>query len=162
MDRVALPFCHLRLTAAKPKDSAYPKELQTWGDHIRARRLDLGLLQEEVASQIGVTEQTITNWELSRSTPEVRFLPQIIEFLGYALYWPASTFADKMYRARICLGLSQKQMARRSWIDESNLAGWESGRHQPTKRSLERLHLFFLSAYELGYSNQHKSKALKP
>ena len=39
----------------------YPVELRSIGDHIRKRRLDLGLLQIEVAVQIGVTESTVWN-----------------------------------------------------------------------------------------------------
>src|ERR1700720_743605 len=50
----ALPFCHLRLSTQKPKSSVYPKELKTLGDHIRRRRLDLGLLQRQVAQLISV------------------------------------------------------------------------------------------------------------
>ena len=76
--------------------------------------------------------------------PEVRFLPRIIEFLGYAPYWPAPTFAEKLTRTRLYLGLSRKEMARCSSIDESNLAGWETGRHQPTRRSLQRVERFLI------------------
>jgi Helix-turn-helix. len=97
---------------------------------------------------IGATEQTITNWELNHTTPEVRFLPGIIAFLGYAPYWPAPTFHEKLNRSRLYLGLSRRQMSRICGIDESNLAGWETGRHQPTKRSLEKIDLFFISAYQ--------------
>lgn len=143
-----MPFGHLRLTAAKPKDSAFPKNLQTWGDHLRARRLELDLYQEEAAARIGTSEQTITNWELNHTSPAVRFLPRIIEFLGYAPYWPAPTFAEKLNRARQYLGLSRQEMASLSGIDESNLARWETGRHQPTRQSLERLQLFFISVDE--------------
>lgn len=139
-----MPFCHLKLNALKPKASAYPKELKTWGDHIRAHRLDLGLYQEEVAARIGTTEQTITNWELNHTTPEVRFVPNIIGFLGYAPYWPAPTFAEKLTRARIYLGLPRKEMARITRIDESNLAGWETGRHEPTRRSVQRIERFLI------------------
>jgi transcriptional regulator with XRE-family HTH domain len=53
------------------------------GDHLRKRRLDLGLLQAEVADRLGVTESSVTNWELSRTEPELRFLPGIVRFLGY-------------------------------------------------------------------------------
>ena len=34
-----------------------------WREHIRKRRLDLGLLQYEVATAIGVTESTVWNWK---------------------------------------------------------------------------------------------------
>ncbi len=43
----ALPFCHAELRASKPKSFRYPTRLNTLGDHIRSRRLDLGLFQSE-------------------------------------------------------------------------------------------------------------------
>jgi hypothetical protein len=47
---VALPFCHVQLTARKQLLPAYPHELRTLGDHLRKPRIDLGLLQSNVAS----------------------------------------------------------------------------------------------------------------
>jgi predicted transcriptional regulator len=52
------------------------------GEHIRKKRLDLGLLQHELAETIGVTESTVCNWEHG-TEPELRHMPKIIEFLGY-------------------------------------------------------------------------------
>jgi transcriptional regulator with XRE-family HTH domain len=78
-----LPFCGLRLTAEKPLPKAYPRELKTIGDHIRKRRLDLGLLQKEVAEQIGVDKTTIMNWERGRNSPGLQNLPGTIKCLGY-------------------------------------------------------------------------------
>jgi hypothetical protein len=43
-----LPFCQITLKALKPKGSEYPKELKTFGDHLRKKRLDLRLLRKEV------------------------------------------------------------------------------------------------------------------
>jgi transcriptional regulator with XRE-family HTH domain len=39
----------------------YPDALVTLGDHIRKRRLDLGLRQRDVAAQFGVNVNTVTN-----------------------------------------------------------------------------------------------------
>ncbi len=36
-----------------------------------------------MAEKIYVAGDTISNWELNYSSPEVRFMPQIIAFLGY-------------------------------------------------------------------------------
>lgn len=44
----------------------------------------MGLLQRDVARQIGVNKDTIYNWETNRTGPEVRLIPRIIDFLGYA------------------------------------------------------------------------------
>jgi len=73
----------VRLSAKKPKSEAYPAVLRTYGDHIRAKRLDLGLLQMHVAEEIGVDECSIYNWESNRVAPSLRLIPRIIEFLGY-------------------------------------------------------------------------------
>lgn len=50
--------------------------------------MDLGLLQREVAGQLGVDVTTVTNWELNRASPALRLLPGIIWFLGYAPWQP--------------------------------------------------------------------------
>jgi len=51
---VALPFYHVTLRTSKPKSRKYPKVLVTAGDHLRKRRLDLGLEQHFVASLLQV------------------------------------------------------------------------------------------------------------
>ena len=79
----ALPFCHIALRSSKPKPPNYPCVLNTLGDHIRKRRLELGLYQREVASKIGVDESTVYRWERNETSPPSRFIPQIINFLGY-------------------------------------------------------------------------------
>lgn len=47
------------------------------------RRLELNLLQREVAQRLGVKTDTILNWEHNRTTPTLRYLPRVIAFLGY-------------------------------------------------------------------------------
>ena len=54
---VALPFCKIELKAPKPLyPIGYPQILKTLGDHIRKKRLDLGLLQRDVAKMIDTTD----------------------------------------------------------------------------------------------------------
>ncbi|HKZ19445.1 MAG TPA: helix-turn-helix transcriptional regulator [Acidimicrobiia bacterium] len=66
----------------KPLPEAYPRELLTLGDRLRKRRLDLGLLQKDVAQQLGVSKDTVRNWEANRTQPGRLFLLRIAEFLG--------------------------------------------------------------------------------
>jgi DNA-binding XRE family transcriptional regulator len=63
-------------------DSAEPR---TYGDHVRARRLELGLFRREVAEMIGVDETTIYNWESNRNAPAARVIRRVVEFLSYRL-----------------------------------------------------------------------------
>jgi len=55
--------------------------MKTLGDHIRAKRLDLGLFQKTVAGIIGATADTITNWEKGRNQPLHRYHMKINKFL---------------------------------------------------------------------------------
>jgi DNA-binding XRE family transcriptional regulator len=67
------------------KIKEYPeltKKTVTLGDHLRRRRLELGLYQKDVAAQIGVTTSSIWNWENNWSSITLRCLPNVIEFLG--------------------------------------------------------------------------------
>src|SRR5215470_6882946 len=52
-------------------------------DHIRKRRLELGLFQREVAVQIGVDAMTIWNWDCNESRPQIYHMPAIRRFLRY-------------------------------------------------------------------------------
>jgi transcriptional regulator with XRE-family HTH domain len=127
----ALPFCHVRLSGPKPSSKAYPKQLKTLGDHIRKRRLDLGLLQKEVAEQLGVDTASIGNWESNEVQPMVHCLPEILTFLGHNPLPEAADLIGKMKRLRSTLGLNQEQLTQKLGIDESTIAGWERGDNTP-------------------------------
>jgi transcriptional regulator with XRE-family HTH domain len=133
----ALPLGRLTLIGAKPKRSSYPAVLNTLGDHIRARRLDLGFHQKDVAAQIICTVATITNWELNRCDPELPYIPRIIKFLGYDPFEPDQDEAlgQRLRKHRRGLGLSLKQAAKLLHVDPTSLRDWETGRHRTTKKS---------------------------
>jgi transcriptional regulator with XRE-family HTH domain len=99
--------------------------------------MDLQLLQKQVADQIGVHELTITNWESNATVPEVRYIPAIIQFLGYNPLPAASSLPERLVTARRALGLSQRKMAAKLGVGPATLMGWEAGRHQPTEKILD-------------------------
>jgi transcriptional regulator with XRE-family HTH domain len=133
----ALPFCHLAITAQKPPPSQYPKQFKTLGDHIRKRRLDLGLFQKQVAEQIEVSEATIWNWECNESSPQIHLLPQILKFLGYDPFPPSSgSIGETLVLTRRHLGLTQQAMAERLGVDPTTLARWERGKGRPSIKDL--------------------------
>lgn len=122
----ALPFCGLTLTAPLPPDPAYPTEFVTVGNHVRKRRLDLGLLQKEVAAEIGVDTSSVYNWENGRTEPEFRHLPAIIRFLGYDPTPEGKTLGQRVRRSRRALGMSQKKLARVLDVDPSTVRSIEA------------------------------------
>jgi transcriptional regulator with XRE-family HTH domain len=150
-----LPFCHISLKGQKPLHQAYPKELNTLGDHLRKKRLDLKLLQKDVAKIIGVEEATIWNWENNRSSPKLRHIPKIIEFLGYTpLNTYAKTFGESIVSYRSLSGITQKELAKSLGIDATTLARWERNKSTPRKESLERLEVLFHSPADRSFTMQ--------
>ena len=112
----------------KPRSPKYSKELKTLGDHIRKRRLDLGLLQRQVAQLIGVSEATIWNWERHESSPQIHVLPRVIKFLGYDPFPPSESLAEKLVMSRKAIGITQREMANRLGIDPTTLGRLERGK----------------------------------
>jgi transcriptional regulator with XRE-family HTH domain len=129
-----LPCCHVHLRGPKPLPPGYPRELRNLGDHLRKRRLDLELLQRQATEQIGVERSTVTNWELSRTAPDLRRLPNIMRFLGYDPTPQAETLAAALKQYRRQQGMSQKELAGRLRVDPSTLARWELERRKPAGR----------------------------
>jgi DNA-binding transcriptional regulator YiaG len=120
----------------------YPKKVETLGDHIRKRRLDMGLLQKDVASRISVDAETVYRWESNESLPSVTHLPRIIRFLGYDPLPAPRTFTEQVRDIRKHLGLSQVGMARLLGIDPTTLRKWEQGRARPNRHSLRIIKKF--------------------
>jgi transcriptional regulator with XRE-family HTH domain len=120
--------------------------LKTLGDHLRKKRLDLGLLQKEVAQELGVDKTSIHNWERGHATPSLDFIPGILKFLGYNPFEKeAASFGEKIKAYRRTLGLSQKALARRVGIDPTTLARWERGKGTLSQDPLEKMSGLFPS-----------------
>ncbi|MEX0812319.1 MAG: helix-turn-helix transcriptional regulator [Chitinophagales bacterium] len=119
---VAYPILKKTLKALKPKPVAYPTKITTIGDHIRKKRLDLGLYQKDVAQIIGVTTDTITFWEKGRSKPTIKQMPKIITFLGYnPCIKKAKTIGEKLYQYRIENGVTVKELIKLIKIDRQTI-----------------------------------------
>jgi hypothetical protein len=84
----------------------------------------------------------VFNWEAQISKPEIRYMPAIIEFLGYNPLPEAVTMGERLVRQRTTLGLTQKNVAGRLGIDTGTLARWERGEREPTGRFLECVERF--------------------
>ena len=69
----------LNLNDFNPK---YPKNPQTLGEKIRKARMDRGLLIRELASQLGVTDDTVINWEVRDIKPREDDIERIKDFIG--------------------------------------------------------------------------------
>ena len=131
------------LHAEKPRNLGYPQELQALGDHIRARRLDLGLLQREVAKQIGVNPVTILNWEKNHRNPPTRSYPAIMKFLGYCPVQYPKTVGERIRQHRIQRGFTILELANILGVDPSTVGNWERGIKSPYRQSEKFLKRIF-------------------
>ena len=130
----------MTLNASRPRSPAYPQQLKTIGDHIRQRRLDLGLLQREVAEKLGVDKDSVYYWEKNRYSPSLQVIPRTIKFLGYLPYDTSSqSLGGRIRFARCAIGLNQEGLARRFGVDPGTLRRWELGKGQPLKEHIEKL-----------------------
>ena len=129
----------MALEGKKPLPDAYPEVVDTIGDHIRKRRLDQGLLQKEVAERIGVTTDSITNWELNYTEAKIRYIPGIIDFLGYVPFPLGKSFPERLKACRMIRGLSQKKFAKELEIDPTTLRKWEAQISQPSEKLKQRV-----------------------
>jgi len=114
------------------------------GDHLRKKRLDLKLLQKDVAQRFGVDETTIHNWETGHTTPSLPIIPKLIAFWGYIPFeMPAKRNLGQRVKAhRRVLGLRRKDLAEQIKIDPSTLARWEIGEGKASKELLKKVSRF--------------------
>lgn len=107
---------------------------------MRKRRLGLKMLQKDVAAQIGVDTTSIHNWETNVSQPSLEYMPAIIDFVGYNPLPAAKTWAERLVRHRVSLGITQGDAARRIGVDQATQAKWnaESARRRESSRSGRR------------------------
>jgi site-specific DNA recombinase len=121
----------LPLVRTLPSRQLSPQKLETLGDHLRHKRLELGLLQRQVAEQMGVDTGTLHNWEKNRCQPHLRHMPAVLRFLGYRPLAETDNWAHRLVQGRRILGLTQKQAARQMGVVQCTLARWERGERQP-------------------------------
>ena len=114
-----LPFGPLTLKASKIKD--FKEHPETLGEHLKKRRLELGLLQREVAKTLRIDDASYFCWENDYRTPMIRFMPRIIDWLGYDPFPEPTTAGEEIVALRRRRGISRKGFAKEMGIDESTL-----------------------------------------
>jgi transcriptional regulator with XRE-family HTH domain len=113
--------------------------------------LALGLEQARVANMLETVKDTVYLWENNRVKPTFPFLPKIIEFLGFCPIDPEDTPGRRLAWARQCNGISQKNLAHLTGMDQSTLWKLEKGRWLGRELFLERVREYLEEAAELGF-----------
>jgi len=141
---IALPFCNLHLAGPRPQvlPRGYPSAPNTLGEHLRRRRLDLGLTQRTLARRLGVREEAVHLWELDRFRPLARHHARLVRVLGVDPEPSCHGLAERLRAARRRAGLTQTELARRLGLDEGTIVDLEAGRRRLSKRTAAALACF--------------------
>jgi DNA-binding transcriptional regulator YiaG len=138
-----LPFSILKNSSKKPFLKKYLKNPVTIGDHIRRKRIELGILQKDVAYELNVSEDTVTYWENNRAKPMINHMPAIIRFLKFIpLTINRESLSGKIKWYRYIHGLSYKAFGKLLQTDASTVSSWEKEKSHPqpiAKKVLEIL-----------------------
>jgi transcriptional regulator with XRE-family HTH domain len=128
------PFPDNWITTQKP-----PQAPKTLGEHLKRRRLELHLLQTDVARRLGVHFETLKNWERGIGSPMVRHIPAIIKFLGYDPEPEPEALPKRIAYARRRLGMTQEQLAEALSVDPVTVYRWEKGMSCPPESTILKL-----------------------
>lgn len=129
-----------------------PNECVTIGDHIRKKRMDLKLLQKDVARIINVTRDCISLWEKNHSVPQISHFPRIIKFLGYCpLEFDETTLSGRIKAYRWRNGLSNKRLGKLLKVDGSTILTWKNGTSIPQQEKLQKLEVLLRKAHIVSF-----------
>lgn len=137
----ALPFANCVVKGPRVNPD-YPLEINTLGDHLQKRRLDLGLQWKDVAPMIGTDVTTLLNWRRGRTQPVSRLWPHVIQFLGYDPRPHQVKLSDQIRLHREARGWSQADLAKALGVGKSVIGWWETERRRPRGRYLAKVHAF--------------------
>ena len=153
-----MPFCHLRIKALRRPCPDYwittqtaPEAPRTLGEHIRRRRIDLHILQKDVAAGLRVNIETLKNWERGVGSPSIRQIPAILAFLGYDPEPVPKNLAGQIRYARRRLGMTQKKLGKAIGVGDSMLWHWEAGRAHPDEPTLRKIRSLLSSRRVNGF-----------
>lgn len=102
--------------------------------------------QRDLAKQLGLSVAGLCNWECNSTKPEIRYMPAIIDFLGYNPVAPATSIGEQLVQRRSAHGLTQRSAAERLGVDPGTLAKWERGEKRPLGPFLVRVERFLDTA----------------
>jgi transcriptional regulator with XRE-family HTH domain len=101
--------------------------------------MDRGITQKAVAQRIGTDQWSVINWERNRTRPALRFIPQILELLGYDPRLEPVTLGDQIRARREAVGMSRRRLAQELGVDDSMVLRWERGLRVPPGQMAGRL-----------------------
>lgn len=118
--------------------------------------MDLKLFQKDVADMIGVLECTVYNWESRGNEPGIKYMPKIIEFLGYVPFDCPGDVLGRLSYLRKIKGLSFLGLGKLMGRDPDQLSSWLSHQKRSYSRNLDDIN-HFLAKYGLYVAEGQQS-----
>ena len=66
-----------------------------FGEKLKALREDAGLYQKELGDVLNVTSQTVSGWEINRTTPDYDMLKKIANYFGVSIDYLLGNISNK-------------------------------------------------------------------
>ena len=143
--------------------------LKLLGSRLRSARIGAGLTQEQAAARLGISAQTIRNWEAGRHEPSTTAFEgieilyevgsaEISEVLKTIQTTPEPALrynripadAAKLREARARSRLTQAEVAARTGVSENSIGRYENALARPTFSNLMKLaEAYDIQAYDL-------------
>ena len=98
--------------------------------------------------RLGVDQDSIRNWEIGRTSIEVRYYPALIEFLGYNPLPKPITRGESIRHARMTRGWSRRKLALVADVDEATVRRVETETKGVARRSWHRIEAVLQMAWE--------------
>lgn len=130
------------LTVKSPKPKDYSEAPQSLGEHLKKRRRELGLLQREAGERMGVSAETVSNWEIGKTKPAPSQFKPVAGFLGYDPAPEPTTLAERFEAKRRSLGTTLDQVAQYLGWDEGSLRRYLKGRWRLSSERADALERF--------------------
>lgn len=122
----------------------------TIGQKIKAIRKNAGLTQKELAQKMGLSFQSIAQWENDLRKPKIETLKKIAD----ALECPIDTFTtddfdeeipspalvgQKIHECRMAAALTQQELAEKVGLDGATIGKYERGILRPKAETLKKI-----------------------
>lgn len=134
-----IPICSFVLVAKITKKEVVVRKIESLSDHLRNKRLAMGIDQTQLAKLFNISNPIISNWEANKKQPSSYYFDSIVSFLGYI---PQITMGFDRYGIYTQLyrkehKLSQKMFAKIVKIHLEEIVHLEENKYGKRKRKLE-------------------------
>lgn len=101
--------------------------------------MDLRIHQKLLCTQLGCDHLSLVNWELNHTEPALKFMPGIVEFLGYDPLPKPTGLMDRLQRFRLLRGWTIPVAATALGVHPDTLRGWLAGQNLPSEQHRQRV-----------------------